>query len=561
MELTALQIQQRITVRITCDGNTGTGILVLPETGEFSYILTAKHVLKGKDFSTPFDKAAIMIDKILTPANEFLSYQVKETDFVLFFDNNEDDVAIIVVPKAEKAVDINVISRVVCIDSDFGLLNCSVRGFPYLAGNIESRSLTCLFDEFKAGNPNHFLIHTPQHLDTFFSDANTNVQGLSGGGVFFNYDDKSHLLGVVMKYANINSFYCIRMGKVNSLLGQKNFPAIRIASLIVDEKIKKTISAFNKNEALLKTKIRDTIGDLHLTRVQTIDTIDLIRQNQLLLLYGNAGVGKSSFAKETINKFLELDEFELFLFNGEQFSHDSIDRVLESVGVELSIEEILSNTVFKKEKIFWIESVEKLIETNQIEAFNELLELAKKNSSIKIVITIRSYMLQQFFLRFGWNLPSGKAILEVPVLSDDDLRVVAAHFPVLQLLLSNPKIIHLLKTPFYLSFAVAILPALNESKDLDEQTFKSIIWDNVIDKGMENRGSAFESLCVKRAKEMALYTSIIIDREIIQSLYRDNLIALEDDELRERYTPSHDVLEDWALMRFIKRHKKAVTWY
>lgn len=559
MELTSRQVQQRITVRIVCNDSTGTGILVLPESREFIYILTAKHVLFGKDFSSPLVKSAIIIDKILTGSDEFMSYQVKETNDVLTYESNEDDIAVIIISKTESAFDPDVISEGLYIDSDFGLLNCYARGFPYLGGNTDSRALTCLFDEFKAGNSNHFLIHTPQHLETFFSDANTNVQGLSGGGVFFNYDGKSHLLGVVMKYANINSFYCIRIGRVNSLIEEKGLPGIKTTLLIVDERVKKAISAFKKNEASLKTKIKDTIGNLHLTREQTTNAVDLIRQNQLLLLYGNAGVGKSSFAKETINKFLELDEFELFLFNGDQFSRDSIDAVLQSVGIDLSIDEILSNTVFKKEKIFWIESVEKLVETNQIEAFNGLLELAKKNTAIKIVVTIRSYMLQQFFLRFGWNLPSMKALLEVPLLSDDDLLAVTGHFSSLQSLVSNPKIIHLLKTPFYLNYAVAILPALNESENLDEQKLKSIIWENVIDKGIDNRGLAFETLCIKRAKEMTLFTSIEVDREIIQSLYRDNLIAVENDELRERYSPSHDVLEDWALMRFIKRHKKDIS--
>lgn len=554
MALTPLQIQQHICVRVTCKEDTGTAVLVLPQNKAFIYILTAKHVLLGKQFDKPIDKKSISIDKILVQ-DQFTSYQVSESDSILLSDNTEDDIAIIVIPSKTFLLEENALNNSGYIDADYGLLNCAVRGFPLLAGNIESRQLTALFDEFKPGNADHFLIHTTQPLDTIYSDANTNVQGLSGGGVFFNYDEKSYLLGIIMRYANINSFYCIRLGAVNVLLVKNNFPPISITTLVVDEKIKTTISSFKTNEFLLKSKIKETIGDLHLTRAGAGNAIELVRENQLLMLYGNAGVGKSAFAKEAINKLFELDQYELFVFNGEQFSQESIDVVLRNIGAENSFEEIIANKVFKPQKIFWIESVEKLVETNQVDALNELLEHAKKNKSIKIVMTIRSYMLQQFFLRFGWNLPKEKALLEVPLLSNEDLHTVEKHFPELKPLLLNPKIIHLLKIPFYLNYAVAILPVLNKTVDIDEQTFKSVIWDNVIDDGTGKRGSAFESLSVKRAKEMSLYTSIEIDKEIIQSLYKDNLIAIENDELKERYTPSHDVLEDWALMRYIKRHK------
>lgn len=556
---TPVQIQQKAIVKIVNKTGIGTGILILPQDEKHVYVVTAKHLLLGKDFSSELNKSEIIIDNIFNASNEFISYQIKETDRIVLFDNNDDDIAIITIPRSEIELNYETLTKINYIDSDYGLWNCSVRGFPNLGSsdsNIKSRSLTCLFDEFKAGNSNHFLIHTQQHLDTFFSDANSNVQGLSGGSVFFNYDKKSYLLGMVMEYAPINSFSCISIGRINTLLKESNLPIIPITALIVDEKVNATIIAFKKNEASLKAKINTTIGDLHLTRLQTGDAMNLIRQNQLLLLYGNAGVGKSSFARETITKLNETDEFELFLFNGEQFSNNTINDVLQHIGAQQTIGEIITDSGFKKEKIFWIESVEKLIEVNHTEAFNELLELAKKNSTIKIVITIRNYLFQQFFLRFGWNLPATKGLLEVPLLSDDELAVVSKHFPALKSLLSNSKIIHLLRIPFYLNYAVAILPALNESSDLDEQTFKSIIWDNVIDNNNDDRGIAFESLCVKRAKEMSLFTSIDVSKDIIQSLYRDNLISIEDDELKEQYAPSHDVLEDWALIRFIKRHKK-----
>jgi hypothetical protein len=555
MELTPLQIQQQICVRVTCNEDTGSGVLAFPDDKAFIYILTAKHVLLGKNFNKELDKKSITIDRIFLKG-QFKSYQIQETDEILYPDKTGDDIAVIIIPFNALDIDKGVLEDSKYIDSDFGLLNCIVRGFPHLAGNIESRQLACLFEEFRPGYTTQYLIRTTQLLDTVYSDANSNVQGLSGGGVFFSYEGKSYLLGIIMKYADINSFYCIHIGAVNSLLVKNNYPAVKIAKLLVDERIKKTISSLKKNELFLKEKIKDNIGDLHLIRSGTTDAIKLIGENQLLLLYGDAGVGKSSYAKEAINGFLKSDEYELYLFNGEQFSQEGIDLVLKNIGAENSFDDLIKNKAFKTQKLFWIESVEKLVETNLIDALNELLNHSKKDTAIKIVITIRSYMLQQFLLRFGWNLPIKKALLEIPLLSENDLHTVQKHFPTLQSLLLNSRIIHLLKIPFYLNYAVEILPALKEAEDLNEQTFKAVIWDNVIDKRTGKRGGAFEALSIKRAKEMSLYTTIDIEYEIKQSLLQDNLIAVENDDLKERFTPSHDVLEDWALMRYIKRHKK-----
>ena len=57
-------------------------------------------------------------------------------------------------------------------------------------------------------------------------------------------------------------------------------------------------------------------------------------------------------------------------------------------------------------------------------------------------------------------------------------------------------------------------------------------------------------IAIKRAKEMALFTKPInADPEAIQLLEKDEIIFQEKN--KRRYSPSHDILEDWALVRYV----------
>jgi len=149
---TSPQIQRKSIVRIVIKTDIGTGILVLPEGGQCVYIVTAKHVLLGKTFTDPLNKSDIVIDRIINGAGEFISYQVKESDHIVIFDQPEDDTAIIIISRNDIDLNFDSLSKLNYIDSDYGLSHCSARGFPNL-GSItpypECRSFKCFFEEFK----------------------------------------------------------------------------------------------------------------------------------------------------------------------------------------------------------------------------------------------------------------------------------------------------------------------------------------------------------------------------------------------------------------------------
>jgi len=563
MEPTPVQVQQSVTVRIKCDGKTGSGILALPGDGGLLYILTAKHVLFGDKYDTPPVKTTIIIDHILSVKGKPESYQLTGADDIIAFDNNDNDLAIVIIKTPGGPFDRELAAKSKYIDDDYGLKRCSLRGFPAMNDNKENRSISCEFEEFRAGKPGHFLVHCIQLLDTMFDDASNNVAGLSGGGAFFEFEEKTLLLGIIMKYTDVNSFYAIRTGMINELLKKHEYQELTLSAPVVEEKIRLTIAVLKKNSLILQGKISNTIGEVHISRPQTSKAAELLRNNRLLILWGAPGAGKSAFAKETAAA-VQQSGAELMVFNGEQFTYDTLNEVLSGVGIPLTIDELISNTAFRNKKIFWIESVEKLLETDRTGAFEALLKLAKNNESIKIIVTTRTYMLQQLQLIFRWSIPTETTALEVRIFDDDEMTVVAKHFPGLQQLLDNPKINRLLKVPFYLNKAVSILP-MEPDENLSEAGLTASIWKKVIEKDIEGRGKGFEDLCVRRARQMSLFATSELPGEVLRGLTADGLIVVEDDGLNERFSPSHDVLEDWALMRFIKRnmrdHQQAAAFF
>jgi len=160
-------------------------------------------------------------------------------------------------------------------------------------------------------------------------------------------------------------------------------------------------------------------------------------------------------------------------------------------------------------------------------------------------------------LHLAFHLPKDTAIVPVANFSDEELEWVEAAYPDLKVLLFKNKINNLLHVPFYLTYAVQLLHILKEETDMTESRFREIIWREVIEKGNKARGEVFENLAVKRAKEMSLYTQVEAPASLIEDLYKDHLILVEDDDLKDRYCPAHDILEDWALMRYVYRNKRS----
>jgi hypothetical protein len=540
-------------VRIEVEDRIGTGVLYFPPKSSQFYVVTARHVIYGDQEPQETVIQPICLQNISPPFLAKDRHNLPSTTRAITAPDKEHDLTILLVDTSILEVSAS-LSNPEAVSSDYGLNACSFTGFPDFAEG-EIRKITCFFEGYPRTTPDRFLVRSNFDLSDTDNKSEDNVRGASGSGLYFHYESRSYLAGIITDYTKIDSFYGTGVTTINKLLLSKGLAPIATVEFVVDPDLK----AVNQNNKAIQARIKSTVGTIQVPRVALKNNIQVFQNNRVFLVHGNAGAGKSAFARDLVAHF--RPEYEVFAFSGEQFSRDTLELVFQNLPTPItrSVDTVLTNPNFRPKKLFWIESAEKLIETGRIDALIELLARVKDNSNFKVLITLRTYMLEILQLYINLHLPQDTAVVPIANFSDEELELVVAAYPDLRTLLTKNKISNLLHVPFYLNYAVRLLHLLNKETDLTESKFRQIIWQEVIEKGNKARGDTFEALAVKRAKDMSLYTQVDAASDIIASLHGDHLIVLENDELKDRYCPAHDILEDWALMRYILRNRRSAS--
>lgn len=318
----------------------------------------------------------------------------------------------------------------------------------------------------------------------------------------------------------------------------------------------KSIEKLRSDSEVVLKPIKNTIDGFHIKREGTSElVIDSINSSQFTIITGKPGVGKSAVVKDVLNSNYFSES--VFVFRADQFNSPHIANVFSQQGVSESIQDLFSCIALIPQKIIVIDSLEKLLEGDPENAFKQLLTLLKDYSDIKVITSVRKYAVDLIIQKFGIEQNEFNSI-EIPELNDDELRLVSDKFPQLVSVFENQKIKALLKSPKYLDFALKSLA--KESEDLSSISitgFKKKLWNNIIEdtttrkNGLaRKRNQAFLNIAIKRAKEMRLFVEPDDNlEEGIEALERDEVLFQEKGEYK--FSPTHDILEDWALIRYI----------
>jgi len=319
------------------------------------------------------------------------------------------------------------------------------------------------------------------------------------------------------------------------------------------------LEKFRQDGLLTLEPIKSKIGNFHLTRLETLDNlIQKVQKHNITIVTGNAGVGKSALVKEFLIKENILSE--ALIFKADQFNVSHLSELFSKSGINISVEGIFSIIALANYKIIFIDSLERLLEADPDCSFKQLISLQNKYNDIKIVATSRTYSVDLIVQKFGIE-KSKLGYISVPYLNKNELEQIQKIYPLLSSLINNNQIKSLIQVPKYLDFSLKALE--NNNGDLDNVSIiglKKILWNqlviNVHNKmsGMPiKRDKAFMSIAVSRAKEMKLFTipKPDIDEEAVLELEKDNIIFQDVNDIA--YSPSHDILEDWALVRYVSR--------
>ncbi|MGR3179618.1 MAG: hypothetical protein ACUZ8E_16370 [Candidatus Anammoxibacter sp.] len=319
----------------------------------------------------------------------------------------------------------------------------------------------------------------------------------------------------------------------------------------------KAIDKLKSDSDCILKPLKNTINGFRLERKEINQSIvNSINEFHLTIVTGKPGVGKSVAVKEVL-----VDEFSsssIFAFRADQFNEPHIANVFSKQGIDETIQDIFSCISLIPDKLIIIDSLEKLLEGDPENAFKQLLSLLNEYKDIKIVGTSRKYAIDLIIQKFG-IAKGGLNIVEVKPLEDHELNTVAVQFPQLCSVLENSKIANLLQIPKYLDFAISSLDKdIEDYSELSLTEFKNKLWDNIIEdittkrRGLsQKRSKAFSNIAIKRAKKMSHFIEPDddIDSEAIEALEKDEVIFRGKGEYG--FSPSHDILEDWALIKYI----------
>lgn len=557
-----------ILVRISNPKGSGGGILYFPnEDPDFVYVITARHCLVDKKTNVVFQNEMLSVD-FLSP-NQNFSYKLSSTDLLIYGKaNSTEDIGIIIFPKIS-------LPEWHQIQEDIPLAYyprkkppVEITGIPKAVSNKFKRTLYQLTPLEDQDYQDQIQIEVADPISNHYN-SDSLVEGYSGSPIVVVSNGQTFIVGIFLAYEeNTKRILGINLNLINKLLVSAGKPTVQIYEIEVDNSIFNDKAKLKLNSDRILSRIRMTVGTISLDRADIVEKakIQLLKKG-LTIVTGKPGSGKSAVVKKAL---LELgNEFEVIALQGEQLDRSSIDEMFrgEPFVLSNSIQTIFDSPASQKHKILLIDSIEKILETQNANTILDFFDLLVKRDDVSLVLTCRNYAVEQLKLRFLRSFPAYPDF-EIPLLSEKEISEVIAFYPNLTVLATKPSLAKVLEIPFNLDKATMIAGEVLDVDVNSETRFRELMWEYVIE-GREkindantrkHRGETFLEIALKRASAMTPYTQLEnADQMIIESLISDNIIDAEPVHKRS-YTASHDIYEDWAITRYIESTYQATSW-
>lgn len=264
-EAIQFRILRNSSVKLTVsDVGEGSAFLLKPsKDSSFFYVLTAKHCLIGKKFEKKLSGVTIQLD-FPFPLNTNTTatrYQLKETDRIILSNNEEEDLAIIVLSRGtinlpqlwtDSFPVIPIINPVVLKPET----KFFIRGFPQSASGKKAKNLHSnkLIDN---GHGTPLFEVAIEGYDNNNYDAVEILEGFSGSGILIKCANQMVLTGVVVECdGNLRRLICNNLLEINSLLQKEKdiryefmtiLPDEDMINLILEEDFQQVIRILSRN--------------------------------------------------------------------------------------------------------------------------------------------------------------------------------------------------------------------------------------------------------------------------------------------------------------------------
>jgi ABC-type iron transport system FetAB ATPase subunit len=174
-----------------------------------------------------------------------------------------------------------------------------------------------------------------------------------------------------------------RQGELTPIINNQWFEEILKKADVCSQEIDKL---FNYGKGILE-KVQTTVQGLNISRTSLLNEIDLsIAPEQIVLIVGSKGIGKSALVKE----YLKQNLHPWFAFQGEHLSsYSSLEAFLKAHQLSLDIK-ILHRFEANEKKILYIDSIEEI--SKKRGAFLQLINLFRKEKWSIILSTNNNQM-------------------------------------------------------------------------------------------------------------------------------------------------------------------------
>ena len=294
----------------------------------------------------------------------------------------------------------------------------------------------------------------------------------------------------------------------------------------------------------IHTSVRYQGTDITLANADLNLTAFLHSDNQVLLIDGNAGSGKSALAKQLATDF--TDDSAFLVFKSTDLDVDDRLKFLAPYG-ELNLNELMNVYQNAQNRTLYIDAVEKYFVLENQQTFEDILALFI-HSGWKLILTIRSAYKESF-----QNLLLHKINVQTyhlsPV-SHDTLRELSTTYQFC--LPQDQKLLDLLCAPFYLGLYLA-LDHLEDASMLflTREAFEEKIWNDIIRDNRKRknnlpvrRETALISLTMNMLQNESYFYTIQAndDHGALAELEKAGILIQSDDA--QTYCHSHDVFEE-----------------
>lgn len=427
--------------------NGGSGVLIQPQTSEYSYVLTAKHNFtnNGKtngDLSTDYKDIIIKRNSTDAPSLNIRKLFIHE-------DNNKD-IAIVQIDKIED-------------DIKLKATFCSLNDTVYLFGYPKRRDKDFVnYDRIKHEitneKDNHVFDITPIQL-TSNSDENTKdvTLGFSGGGIFKEINEEIFLVGIENRIADKTaSSDKLRFTSINcfqEIIKENGLHEIPF-QLITHPEIIQTNKSFEdeiNNNIIFKKIIAKEIG-------QIFDNI-LKNENSLLFLTGKAGGGKSVALTNIIYR-LKDENIPYLFFRIDRLNFHALPQTFakQNFNMDDSPEIVLAREVQNHKCVLIIDQIDTVSTVSGrhpefFDCISQIINSAIKINNMHVIVACRKFDIENDD-RFR-KISKNKQQFTIDELSEENVKntLSNANYDYTKL---SKKQIQLLKLPIYLSLFVLL---------------------------------------------------------------------------------------------------------